>query len=82
MNCRRPKEEREVTEVQGSNMKLPYIRKATWEKKLYPDAKWIVVERKYNTYDACTTLCDAIRYWFWHLGVSPKIAFGFRRKKK
>lgn len=71
-----------VTEVQESNMKLPYIRKATWEKQYYPEAKWIVVERKYNTYDACTTLCDAIRYWFWHLGVSPKIAFGFRSKKK
>lgn len=71
-----------VTEVQECNMKLPYIRKATWEKKCYPEAKWIVVDRKYNTYDACETFCDAIRYWFWHLGVSPKIAFGFRRKKK
>ena len=70
------------TEVQECNMKLPYIRKATWEKKCYPEAKWIVVDRKYNTYDACETFCDAIRYWFWHLGVSPKIAFGFRRKKK
>ena len=70
------------TEVQECNMKLPYIRKATWEKKCYPEAKWIVVDRKYNTYDACETFCDAIRYWFWHLGVSPKIAFGFLRKKK
>ena len=61
-------------EVQGGNMKLPYIRKATWEKKLYPDAKWIVVERKYNTYDACTSLYEAIGCWLWHLG--------FRRKKK
>ena len=71
-----------VTEVQESNMKLPYIRKATWEKECHPGAKWVVVEREYNTYDACETFCDAIRYWFWHLGVSPKIAFGFRRKKK
>lgn len=69
-------------EAQGGNMKLPYIRKATWEKKLYPEAKWVVVEREYNTYDVCTTLCDAILYWLWHLGVSPKIAFGFRKKKK
>ena len=61
-------------EVQGGNMKLPYIKKATWEKECHPGAKWVVVERKYNTYDACASLCDAIRYWFWHLG--------FRRKKK
>ena len=63
-------------------MKLPQIRKATWEKQYYPEAKWVVVDRKYNTYDACETLCDAIRYWFWHLGVSPKIAFKSWRKKK
>lgn len=55
-------------------MKLPYIRKATWEKECHPGAKWVVVEREHNTYDACASLCDAIRYWFWHLG--------FRRKKK
>ena len=63
-------------------MKLPYIKKATWEKECHPGAKWVVVEREYNTYDACETFCDAIRYWFWHLGVSPEIAFGFKRKKK
>ena len=64
-------------------MKLPYIKKATWEKQCYPKAKWIVVERKYNTYDAFETFGVALRYWFWHLGVSPKIAFGwFKRKKK
>ena len=63
-------------------MKLPYIRKATWEKDYHPGAKWIVVERKYNTYDACASLYEAISCWFRHLGVSPKIAFGFRREKK
>ena len=62
-------------------MKLPQIKRATWEKECHPGAKWIVVERKYNTYYPCASLCDAIRYWFWHLGVSPKIAFGFRRKE-
>lgn len=62
-------------------MKLPQIKRATWEKWLHPDAKWAVV--KDNTYDACETFGDALRYWFWHLGVSPKIAFGwFKRKKK
>ena len=63
-------------------MKLPIIRKATWEKQYYPEAKFVVVERKYNTYDVCASFFDAVRYWLWHLGVSPKIAFGFRRKKK
>lgn len=63
-------------------MRLPYIKKATWEKELHPGAKWIVVERKYNTYNACMTLCDAIRYWLWYLGVSPKIAFCWFRKKR
>lgn len=62
-------------------MKLPIIRKATWEKELHPGAKWIVVERKHNTYDACTTLGDAIRYWLWHCGVCPMIAFGWFREK-
>lgn len=63
-------------------MKLPQIKRATWEKDCHPGAKWVVVERKYNTYDACETFFDAIRYWFWHLGVPPKIAFGWFKRKK
>lgn len=63
-------------------MKLPYIRKATWEKKFYPFAKYIVVERKYNTYDACASLYEAIGCWLWHLGNLSRLLFGFRRKKK
>lgn len=62
-------------------MKLPYIKRATWEKELHPGTKWIVVERKYNTYDACASLGDVIRSWLWHCGVSPKIAFGWFREK-
>ena len=53
-------------------MKLPKIKKATWEKKFYPFAKYIVVEGEYNTYDACASLYEAIGCWLWHL----------RRKKK
>ena len=48
-------------------MKLPYIKKATWEKKCHPGAKWVVVERKYNTYSAHDSLFKAIRKWFWHV---------------
>ena len=53
-------------------MKLPYIRKATWEKKLYPDAKWIVVERKYNTYSTHDSIFKAIRKWFEHLNLGGR----------
>ena len=74
MNCRRPREELEVTEVQGGNMKLPYIKRASWEKECHPGAKWVVVERKYNTYSAHDSLFKAILKWFCHLG--------FRRKEK
>lgn len=81
MSCRRPSEARVDTEVQESKMKLPYIKKATWETEYFPGSKWVIVEREYNTYDACMTLYDAIRYWLWHLGISLKIAVGFRRKK-
>ena len=56
-----------VTEVQESNMKLPYIRKATWEKECHPGAKWIVVERKYNTYSAHTSVWGALRMFFKYL---------------
>lgn len=60
---------------------IPYIIRATWQKDMYPDAKWIVVERKYNTFDACESFGAAIRYWLWHMGVSPKICFGWFKKK-
>ena len=57
-----------VTAQQVSNMKLPKIKRATWEKDCHPGAKWIVVERKYNTYSAHDSLFKAVRKWFWHLG--------------
>ena len=62
-------------------MKFPRIRRATWEKDIHPEARWVVVERKYNTYDTCSSLINAIRYWMWHMGLSPKIAF-YKMKKK
>lgn len=49
-------------------MKLPQIKKVTWEIYGHPNAKWIVVERKYNTYSVHSTLWKAIRKWFWHFG--------------
>lgn len=53
-------------------MKLPYIKKATWEKEYYPDAKWIVVERKYNTYSTHDSIFKAIRKWFEHLNLGGR----------
>ena len=43
--------------------------------------RWIVGTRV-NGYDWCDTFGDALRYWLWHCGVSPKIAFGWFKKKK
>ena len=45
-------------------MKLPVIKKATWEKLYYPEAKWVVVEMEYNTYTPHRTLFKAIKRWF------------------
>ena len=35
--------------------------------------RWQIID-KYGT-DITQTLPNAIRYWLWHRGVSPKIAF-------
>lgn len=42
-----------------------------------PDVKWAVVNTNDcpTTYDVCTNLRTAIRYWLWHLGVSSKNSF-------
>lgn len=47
------------------------------------DIKWVVVS-KYEcmNYDLCYSLGDAIRFWLWHMGVNPKIAFGWFSKYK
>lgn len=44
-------------------MKLPQIKRATWEIYGHPNAKWVVVERVYNSYYPCETLWEAIREW-------------------
>jgi hypothetical protein len=50
-----------------------------WNKKV----KWVVVS-KYEcmNYDLCDSFGDAIRFWLWHCGVPPKIAFGWFSKYK
>jgi hypothetical protein len=62
---------------------IPYIRKAKeGEKPEWINAKWIVVS-KYQcmNYDLCETFGIAFRYWLWHMGVNPKIAFGWFNNK-
>lgn len=58
---------------------LPRIRRAKdWESKF---GKWMVYNSKHG--DLVESLGDAIRYWFWYLGVNPRIAFlTFERWKK
>ena len=43
--------------------------------------KWIVGTRT-NGYDWCYTFGEALRYWLWHCGVPPKIAFGWFKKRR
>ena len=49
-----------------------------WNKKV----KWVVAS-KYEcmNYDLCYSFEDAIRFWLWHCGVPPKIAFGWFNNK-
>ena len=49
-----------------------------WDKEV----KYVVVS-KYEcmNFDLCHSLGDAIRFWLWHIGVSPKIAFGWFNNK-
>ena len=45
---------------------------------------WVVIA-KYEciNYDVCYSFGEAFRYWLWHCGVPPKIAFGwFNNKEK
>ena len=50
-----------------------------WNKEV----KWVVVS-KYEcmNYDLCDSFGDAVRFWLWHCGVPPKIAFGWFSKYK
>lgn len=56
---------------------IPKIRRPN-ESELYwnKEIKWVVVSRyECENRDLCYSLGDAIRFWLWHMGVPPKIAF-------
>lgn len=63
---------------------IPKIIKSRKEDLIWDkEVKWVVVS-KYQcmNYDLCNSLGDAIRFWLWHCGVSPKNAFGWFSKYK
>lgn len=59
-------------DLKKKKVKIPYIWLCPKEYKIW-GYKYIV----YGKYGADVTynFIDAIRYWLWHCGVSPKIAF-------
>ena len=61
---------------------IPKIIKPRGESDIKKGVKYIVVS-KYEcmNYDLCYSFGDAIRFWLWHIGVNPKIAFGWFNNK-
>ena len=62
---------------------IPKIIKPREEDLIWnKEVKWVVVS-KYEcmNYDLCYSFGDAIRFWLWHCGVPPKIAFGWFNNK-
>lgn len=62
---------------------IPKIRRPNEvELMLHKDVKFVVVSRyECENRDLCYSLAHAIRFWLWHCGVNPKIAFGWFKKK-
>ena len=63
-------------------MMIPKIIKPRGEGDIKKGVKYVVVS-KYEcmNYDLCYSFGDAIRFWLWHCGVPPKIAFGWFNSK-
>lgn len=61
---------------------IPKIIKPRGEGDIKKGVKYVVVS-KYEcmNYDLCYSFGDAIRFWLWHMGVNPKIAFGWFNNK-
>lgn len=61
---------------------MPKIIKPRGEGDIKKGVKYVVVS-KYEcmNYDLCYSFGDAIRFWLWHMGVNPKIAFGWFNNK-
>jgi hypothetical protein len=50
---------------------IPKIKR--FHNETFPEYKWIVIGNDGS--DLVKTFPRAIRYWLWHCGVNPKIAF-------
>ena len=43
---------------------------------------WVVIAKhRWTDYEVCYSFGEAFRYWLWHCGVNPKIAFGWFNNK-
>lgn len=43
---------------------------------------WVVIAKhRWTDYDVCYSFGEAFRYWLWHCGVNPRIAFGWFNNK-
>lgn len=43
---------------------------------------WVVIAKhRWTDYDVCYSFGEAFRYWLWHMGVNPRIAFGWFNNK-
>ena len=43
---------------------------------------WVVIAKhRWTDYYVCYSFGEAFRYWLWHMGVNPKIAFGWFNNK-
>ena len=62
---------------------IPKIRRPNkFELSWNKEVKWIVISHyECECRDLCYSLGDAIRFWLWHCGVPPKIAFGWFNNK-
>ena len=63
---------------------IPYIRRPKAAELIFDNkVKWVVVSHHlYEDRDLCHNFAQAIRFWLWHMGVNPRIAFGLSKKKR
>ena len=54
---------------------LPKIKKYKDDKYLLNKSKYYIVGRNGHSWDLCDNIFIVFRYWLWHLGINPRIAF-------
>ena len=61
-----------IWNLSKKELKSPHAKEVH---EINPDAKYLVENQTIKCSDICYSLSDAIRYYFWHKGLSPRIAF-------